>query len=352
MGYGDGAYFIVALSEDTTVWGSARQDFADIVVDVDTIQISAPANDNNAYGVICRQQPNGDGYTLRISGDGFYSIHRILEGEFEALVEWSTSDVIRQGNDTNHVRAICNGPRLALIVNGEELAQATDATFRSGDLALTATTFESEPTEIHFDDLMVSAPGDVQPSPEVLFRDDFEDAASGWDVWESDAGAEAGYGPGRYRILATGGRWMWGASNHHFTNVVIEVETTQVSAPANDNNGYGVICRVQPNEWGDGYALVISGDQHYSIQKIVQGEWEPLIDWTRSNVIHPGDATNAVRAVCDGDRLVLVVNGQVLGQTEDSTYSSGDVSLVATSFEAEEPTEIHFDDLVITRPSR
>jgi hypothetical protein len=145
---------------------------------------------------------------------------------------------------------------------------------------------------------------------------------------------------------------MWGRSNHHFTDVVIDVNATQVSGPSNDNNGYGVICRVQSNDWGDGYALVIAGDGNYSIQKITEGDWDPIIDWTRSDVINQGNATNTIRAICDGSRLVLIVNGEVVAETEDDTYRSGDVSLVGTTFEENELTEIHFDDLVITRPIR
>ena len=93
-----------------------------------------------------------------ISGDGYYSIQIVVEGDWNPLVEWTTSGVIRQGDATNHIRAVCDGTHLALIVNGELLAEVEDTTYTEGDIALTATTLEDEPTEVHFDNLVVYTP--------------------------------------------------------------------------------------------------------------------------------------------------------------------------------------------------
>ena len=159
VGYKDGAYFVTSLEDGSTMWGVAHQSFDNLVIELDATQISAPANDNNDYGVVCRNQPDSmAGYYLLISGDGGYAILK-SEGEtFEALVDWTPTDVVRQGNATNHIRAMCDGPTLTLFVNGQRLATAEDTTFSRGDIALTATTYESEPTEVHFDNLVVRRP--------------------------------------------------------------------------------------------------------------------------------------------------------------------------------------------------
>jgi hypothetical protein len=159
VGYRDGVYSVTSTENATPVWGMANQSFSDLIIDVDTTQASAPSNDNNAYGVMCRMQPNGtDGYALRISGDGWCSIHKVTDGQFEALVDWTASDAIQQGNASNHLRVVCDRADLALFVNGELVAEATDTTFVEGDIALTATTFEDEPTEVLFDNLVATGP--------------------------------------------------------------------------------------------------------------------------------------------------------------------------------------------------
>ncbi|OQY22658.1 MAG: hypothetical protein B6I35_05525 [Anaerolineaceae bacterium 4572_32.2] len=158
VGYKNGVYFVTSEELEMVMWGVANRSFDNIVVEVDATQISAGETDDNAYGVVCREQGNGDGYYLRVSGDGYYSIAKAEGEEFEALVEWAESDVIRQGDATNHIRAICDGSTLTLFVNGQRLATAEDSTFASGDIALTATTYEEDPSEVHFDDLVVNKP--------------------------------------------------------------------------------------------------------------------------------------------------------------------------------------------------
>jgi hypothetical protein len=158
VGYEGGVYFVTSLNNTSTMWGVANRSFDDLVIEVDATQVSAPTNNNNDYGVVCREQGDGSGYYLLISGDGYYGIARAEEGNFEWLVDWTKSNVIRQGNATNHIRAVCDGSTLELFVNGQRLATAEDDTFTRGDIALTATTYEDEPTDVHFDNLVVRAP--------------------------------------------------------------------------------------------------------------------------------------------------------------------------------------------------
>ena len=136
----------------------ASRSFDDLVIELDATQTSAGPEDNNAYGVMCRVQPNGDGYVLRISGDGYYSIKRRIGDDYQDLQDWVPSDTIRQGNATNHIGAVCDGPRLALFVNGQPVGQSSDSTFSGGDIAFIVTNYEGGTTEVHFDNLVVRSP--------------------------------------------------------------------------------------------------------------------------------------------------------------------------------------------------
>jgi len=159
VGYKEGVYSVVALGDSATMWGVANVSFEDVVIEVAAVPVSAPANNNNDYGVICRNQPGGlDGYYLLISGDGGYAILKAEGGEFDALVDWTASASVNKGPTRNYLRVICEGQHLALYVNGELLAEADDATFSRGDIAFTATSYEDEPTEVHFDNMVVYSP--------------------------------------------------------------------------------------------------------------------------------------------------------------------------------------------------
>ena len=192
-------------------------------------------------------------------------------------------------------------------------------------------------------------PTPAAPAPAgILFQDDFSDPDSGWEVGDYDTGS-VGYKSGAYFVTSAGdGNTMWGVANRSFDDLFIEVDTTQISSPANNNNDYGVVCREQGD--GAGYYMLISGDGYYAILVKAAGrDFEPLVDWAQSDIIRQGNATNHIRAVCDGSTLALFVNGQRLATAEDDTFSRGDIALTATSDE-DEPTEIHFDDLVVRQP--
>jgi len=158
IGYKDGVYFVISSQKSTAMWGAAQQVFKDVVIEVDATPVRSPSNQNNDFGVMCRLQFNGDGYSMNISADGYYSIQIAQNDQFTDLVEWMESSAIRTGNVTNRIRTVCDGNKLVLFVNGTLLAEVTDNTFSEGDVALSATTYENDLTEVHFDNVVVRTP--------------------------------------------------------------------------------------------------------------------------------------------------------------------------------------------------
>jgi hypothetical protein len=68
-----------------------------------------------------------------------------------------------------------------------------------------------------------------------------------------------------------------------------------------------------------------------------------------SDKILKGDATNHIRADCVGDTLTLYVNGEKLAEAKDSDFTSGDVGLMAGTFD-QVGVDIRFDNFVVSRP--
>jgi len=183
----------------------------------------------------------------------------------------------------------------------------------------------------------------------VLFQDDFSNSNSGWETGDY-SGSTLSYLNGTYDIYSNDeGSILWGVANQNFTDLVLDVDATQVSAPDNDNNAYGVYCRRTGGDYSNAYGFFISGDGYYSIIKITNGDFTPLVDWTSSDAINQGDASNHLTASCIGDHLTFTVNGTQVADTHDSTYTSGDIALAAGSMEST-GTEVQFDNLVVTAP--
>ncbi len=164
---------------------------------------------------------------------------------------------------------------------------------------------------------------------------------------ESDATAQVVVQDGvlQIRVLVPN-QLAWAAAGKDFRDFHLSVEATQVAGP--DDNEYGVLVRVQdPSNF---YRFSISGDGYFLVSKFVDGQ-EVLLggDWTPSEAVHRGNATNVLEVICQGDVLTFIVNGEQLAREEDSQFSHGDVALYAGAF-YEAGVEVHFDNLQVTEP--
>jgi serine/threonine-protein kinase len=182
---------------------------------------------------------------------------------------------------------------------------------------------------------------------DILFQDDFSDLESGWVRLEDDL-AFRDYDGGGYRIQVNEVQaYNWATANLFLTDVIIEVATRKISGP--EDNDFGVICRYQDVD--NFYFFVISSDGFFSINKYSDGEYQ-IIDrdsYEFNEVILTGEVTNQLRVECNGSRLQLSVNGQTLAEVEDSDFGTGDVGLIAGTFD-EPGTDILFDDFIVRRP--
>jgi len=338
----DGLYRMSVVTNSLTVWSRPRLHFVDTQVEVLATRDGGP--DSSEFGILCRYQDADNFYLLEMSNDGFAAIYKQLAGDWVELRPWQASDAIHTGDGAvNQMRADCVGDQLALYANGVLAAEARDPDFTSGDVGLQVGTFDDPGANILFDDFVVRQP---TSAGSVLYQDDFSDLSTGWARYE-DADYQTEYQDGGYRIYVAKDQYtVWSHPGLTLTDAQIEVDATRTGGP--DNGEFGVICRYQDGD--NYYALKVSSDGYYGINKRKDGEWNTLVDWQSSAAIRQGDgALNRLRADCAGDRLALSVNGELLVETRDSEFVSGDIGLLAGTFE-EGGTNVLFDNLVVRQP--
>jgi hypothetical protein len=189
--------------------------------------------------------------------------------------------------------------------------------------------------------------GTAAQGTNVLFQDPFSDSSSGWDKINSKDGV-SDYVDGAYRIYVNSTNTdVWSNPGMNFSDTSIQVDATKVGG--DDNNDFGVICRYRDAD--NFYFFVVSSDGYYGIGKMVNGQHK-LIGVTAmppSDKISQGNATNHLRADCVGSRLSFYVNGTMLAEYEDTEFTSGDVGLIAGTFETP-GTDIRFDNFVVSKP--
>jgi len=207
--------------------------------------------------------------------------------------------------------------------------------------------------------LVLGACGSDDPSRKVtqgdtLFTVSFDEPGA-WEegaypVESSPPDSTLAVADGRYRIehrAARSSSFTWGVGGEPAGNVIVEVEAAQASAE--DDNLYGVLCRVQTDDSGAtrGYALLISGDGHYGIAMFERGALSFLLEWHQSDAIHQGQANNTIRAVCVDDYLAVYANGTFLGDVTDSALGGpGQVGLIA-GVKRESTVTVTFDNLAV-----
>lgn len=204
-------------------------------------------------------------------------------------------------------------------------------------LSFACVTFPSAPA---------APPGQDVPPGSVLFQDDFSSPLSGWDRFLADGGM-MDYDGGGYRFLVNGlNTNFWSTPNRNFSDVRLEVDSGKLAGP--DENRIGLICRFTGSDY---YFFLMSSDGYYGVgvfanqQAMLLGQSEMLF----SENIHRGMAINHLRADCAGDRLTFYINGFEAASVQDARLASGDVGLLAGTFD-QPGVDVIFDNFVVLKP--
>jgi hypothetical protein len=190
------------------------------------------------------------------------------------------------------------------------------------------------------------------PSPEattvgVLFEDDFSETGSGWDRFVSEIGM-TDYQDETYHIVVNEPITDLFANPYlSLKDTIIEVQAARQDGP--QNNSYGVICRYQDEE--NFYAALISSDGYAGIFEVNDGKYKLMghEEMIPVPAILGGTASNLIHFECIGTSLALAVNGSPVDAQEDKSFDTGDVGLIAGTFE-EAGVHIAFDDFKVWQP--
>jgi hypothetical protein len=142
---------------------TAGESFSDGIYEVEATQLSGPLN--NGYGMLIRVDYDTDSYyVFEVSGDGFIWIGYctdLCNEVSEPLVGggWFRSPAVRQGLlETNHLKVLAEGSRVAFFVNGIQVGRTSDSRLIKGDVAVLVETLGRGDVRVGFDNFVVSPP--------------------------------------------------------------------------------------------------------------------------------------------------------------------------------------------------
>jgi hypothetical protein len=161
-GYRGSEYFVAVHQANTSAVAVPGASFSDVSIQAE-VRLETGSSDNN-FGLLCRYQDMDNFYAFLISSDGYYAIAKVIDGAPYTILSGDgthlmpSEAILVDPAAVNEIHAICAGDELTLYVNGQQLTGVTDRDLDAGDIGFIVSTYESAPTEIHFDNLFVQEP--------------------------------------------------------------------------------------------------------------------------------------------------------------------------------------------------
>jgi hypothetical protein len=163
VGYAAGEYFFTITKEKWFTWSHPEENFSDIRIEVTVRDLSDNSGglEPSTFGLICNYQDDQNFYYAGFGADGYYAVVKVEDNEDKFLSDpvdnqWVQSDTITQGAASYKLELECAKGQIALFVDGEEIASASDSTYTGGDIGMFVLTFDNPNAEVHFDDLRVT----------------------------------------------------------------------------------------------------------------------------------------------------------------------------------------------------
>ncbi|MCD6576564.1 MAG: trypsin-like peptidase domain-containing protein [Anaerolineaceae bacterium] len=179
---------------------------------------------------------------------------------------------------------------------------------------------------------------------EIIYKDDFSDEETGWPQ-ENYSDESFYYQNGRYYIMVNDeNKYRPITGGENLRDIIIQIDA-RVEQSSGDGD-FGVICRYQDEN--NLYMFEITQDAYYAIYKLVNGEWYPLIEYTYSDMLINLEEAR-FNLACIGDTLSFAVNGKLLGEVSDQSFSTGDYGFFAGTFDSS-GNLISFDNLTVSLP--
>ncbi len=128
-GYQNGEYTIIVPEPDgVAIADLAGQTYGDLIVQVDARAVGPPAG--GSYGLVLRRQVRGgtiEQYFVLLDPEaGTLRLARWNGVESRDLAPPAAHPAIKRGEETNRLMVIADGGRLTVLVNGAQVAQASD----------------------------------------------------------------------------------------------------------------------------------------------------------------------------------------------------------------------------------
>jgi hypothetical protein len=150
----DGHLEAIDYLTDTYIWWSTTVPMgANIYAEVTAELLSCSGKDSAGLGLRIQGEPYDSGYTIEVSCDGHYRLRKFSSGIVATLIDWTFSNEITQGANSNNVIGLAaRGSELNISINRVVVGSTEDFSYYTGTFALFANALETPGLTVYFDD--------------------------------------------------------------------------------------------------------------------------------------------------------------------------------------------------------
>jgi tRNA A-37 threonylcarbamoyl transferase component Bud32 len=302
---------------------------------VAAVEVQRTSGDSGRAGLTFREDNNSNYYYFSLADhDQKYGFFVRMQGKWTTLIDMTTSTAIRV-DGPNWLAVQAQGSHFKLYINSTLVAETDDSSLTGPGWAGIAAEMDANLQAVFEYDNFRLGPPDM-----LLFTDDLSKDNNTWGT-KSDADAQRAYVDGQYQITVVKQSTLgWSTLGRQFGDFEVDVRATQLAGP--NINSYGLLLRYVDD--ADFYRFALSGDGSYSFYEQKNNQWVTLIDWKKSGAIIPGQATNVIRVICQGDTFTFYVNNVLVDKATNGDIAAGDIGLTAGKYKDPASTTVSFAD--------
>jgi len=261
--------------------------------------------DDRGYGLVWGMKDVSNYYTFNITNNGYYRISELKNGEWYDLIPWTESDCINTYSLSNVLTIKKLGDTYYFYINNLRVDEMNFRSFFGDQIGYVI--FMSQ--KIMIDYLHVRYIEEMQ----TLMNEQFTDNSLGW-AEANDASVYAGISGGYYNFEHKNEEDSYYVWNSVALNDEedFQISSTLTHVSGIDNYGYGLVWGMKDLE--NCYTFDISDNGYYRFGKFDNDEWSNLIDWTSSDLLRSGNATNTLTI----DRIGTYYHFYINGEWQDS----------------------------------
>lgn len=303
------------------------------------VEVTMEDSADVSAGIGFNYQDDDNFYLFLTDPDGYYSVWRLVNGEWETVLSWTQSSLLQTGvGATNLLGIHMDGDNVRLVVNRNSIGEIDTIATPAGGMALYVETYAATEAVTRFGnfrwwDFSMPSSSDIASvtarTPTGVF--DFREDPEQWS--SSDDAASQAVIDSKLEITLHESEWQsWQTLELEGTDYYFEADLTIHSQ--SDQIMAGLLFDVTDDD--NFYAVSIDVDGHYAIQQRSGGEWTDIQDWIYSPLLQPGSETiNSIGVMAHENKFWITANGQVL-DTVDVTPSTGGVGLIAGTYDEPE----------------